>query len=100
MPLEENDIANAKFCCMSNLLSSMKLICQNLNNLKINYNPDNSQYIKVVIDKVDSTLAEYKEKKTVPSDLMEACKILYTKENAIKECFKVGNKINLLDSAE
>jgi len=44
----------------------MKLICQNLNNLNINYNPDNSQYIKVVIDTVDSTLADYKEKKTVP----------------------------------
>jgi len=100
MPLEENDIVNAKFCCMSNLLSSMKLICQNLNSLNISYNPENSKYISVVLDKVDNTLSEYKEKKTVPSDLMEACRVLYSNENAIKECFKVGNKINLLDSAE
>jgi len=31
---------------------------------------------------------------------MDACKKLYNEEEAIKECIKVGNQINLLDSAE
>ncbi|OUM60139.1 hypothetical protein PIROE2DRAFT_14169 [Piromyces sp. E2] len=100
MPLEESDIENAKFTCISNLLTSMKLICQNLDILKINYNDQNKQYITIILDKVDSTLSEYKEKKVVPDDLIEACKKLYNEENAIKECIKMGNQINLLDSAE
>jgi len=31
---------------------------------------------------------------------MNSCKKLWENENAIKECMKVGNTINLLDSAE
>jgi len=100
MPLENSDIENAKFICISNLLSSMKLICQNLDTLKINYDENNKKYINTVINEVDETLKDYNEKKIVPDSLKEACKKLYSEENAIKECFKVGNKINILDSAE
>ncbi|ORX84080.1 guanine nucleotide binding protein, alpha subunit [Anaeromyces robustus] len=100
MPLDEEDIGNAKFVCISNLLSSMKLICQNLESLSININPDNKQYIDIVIGKTDNVISEYKDKKDIPHDLIEACKKLWENENAIKECIKLGNKINLLDSAE
>jgi len=41
MPLEDGDIEKAKFVCMSNLLSSMKLICQNLDSLNISYKSEN-----------------------------------------------------------
>jgi len=101
MSLDEEDIQNAKKVCVDNLLSSMKLICQNLEKLSINLSDqDNKKYIDIVIDKTDNTLLEYNEKKEVPEELAEACQILWEKESAIKECIKVGNKINLLDSAE
>jgi GTPase SAR1 family protein len=101
MPLEDIDIENAKYTCVSNLLLSMKLICQNLESLSINLSDENNkEYIKIVIDKTDEVLSDYKEKKIIPEDLSNACKKLWEGENAIKECIKVGNTINLLDSAE
>jgi len=101
MPLETDDIENAKFTCISNLLNSMKLICQNLEKLSINLSDENNkEYTNVVINKTDDVLKDYKEKKTIPEDLIDSCKKLWENENAIKECMKVGNQINLLDSAE
>jgi len=43
MPLEDIDIENAKYTCVSNLLLSMKLICQNLESLSINLSDENKK---------------------------------------------------------